>query len=602
MDKIRELIGNLLNLKVLPEGSEDNPLAGFSAEQLAAAESKAREAFSAAKESRDLEAIELTAATIQAAVAEVTRRDTVEKETEARITALETAIAPVAVVETPEPDPEPEDEEEEAVTPEVAAPPVAEIEVPVAEETVAERIAASVSETTTSTTPAPDVTITTPVVPTATGKPKSSKPLATITASGDVNGYTPGQAMRPDDIGEAFVTKGTAIKVGHQAGRSGVATIHVDYPDNRTLSSDDNANTNTAKIMEVVAAAQEETRRNLQALLASSDPAELEELTAAGGLCAPVNVRYDIFTVGSDARPLRDSFTRFGANRGGIRFNSPPVLVDVDGSVAVYLEADDDSGSRYPKDCIRVDCGADNEVEVSAITLCMEVGNFQRLSFPENFRAWWQLGKVHHAREAETTLWNRMDTLSTAVTAGEGLGAYSDSITQIIRAASQYRWRHRILPETPLRLRAPAFLRDIMKVDLLRRAAGDNQLAPTNADIARGFAAHNIAVTFILDAQSPGGTSGDIQAAGALNPWPSTVEVNLAIDGVFLFLDMGRLDFGTEIRDFDQIRQNDVGAFLETFENLAMVGPTPIQLTLNICPDGTTAGVDANFAPCVTGS
>lgn len=602
MDKIRELIGNLLNLKNLPEASEDNPLSGFSAEQLATAESKAREAFSAAKESRDLEAIELTAATIQAAVAEVTRRDTVEKETEARITALETAITPAPVVETPEADPEPEEEEVEAVTPEVAAPPVAEVETPVVEETVSERIAASVSTSTTSTLPEATIEITSPVVPTATGKPKSSKPLVTITAAGDVNGYSPGQSMQPSDIGAAFVTKGEAIKIGRQPGRSSVALLDVTYPEDRTLSSQNTAETNTARIMEVVASAQEATRRNLEAIVASRDPEEIEELTAAGGLCAPVNVRYELFTVGSDSRPLRDSFTRFGANRGGIQFNAPPTLVDVDGSVALYTETQDAEGTDYPKDCIRVDCGELVTVKVKAVTLCMEVGNFMNLSNPEAFRAWWGLGKVHHARVAETDLWTSMDALSTNVLAGEGLGAAPDTIAQITKGTSQYRWRHRIAPETPLRVRAPAFLRDILRVDLARRAPGDNTLAVTNAEVARFFAVSNTAVTWVLDAQSPGGTSGDIQGAGAINPWPTSVDVNIAIDGTFLFLDMGRLDFGTEIRDFTMIRQNDVGAFLESFEELAFVGPEAIQLTLNICPDGTSAGPDADFAPCTSGS
>lgn len=594
---IRKTIKELLDLAALPKG---DGLVGFTEDQLNQARDTAREIASYAKGSRNVDDLRSAVEAFEAISTELAARTEAAAAVDRDLEALSSRLS---TEQEEEGSGEGNGEGEGAET----AGEVSEDESIVVESTL-EPVAAAAPSTPEPAKPekkeAPAV-----IVPDPTTSPAATSTEApvTLTAAGDVKGISSGQIMAPTLVADAMLAK--ADSVGNTMnGRWPVGKM--DWLEgykaqDRFLSEDDNANVNTRKINAVVAAAQNQTREYLDRIIWEQNPSELAALVAAGGLCAPVNVRYEIFTVGTTARPLRDSLTRFGATRGGIRFNSPPTLQgDIAGSDAVniYTETDDTNSTGYPKGCLTVGCGGDNEVAVSAITLCMIVGNYQRMFFGENFTAWWGLGRVQHARIAEDAIWDRLDTLSTNVSAGELLGAAPDTLAQLERAAAQYRDRHRIDPSTPLRLRAPAFLRNILRVDMTRRMPGDSTMAVSDAEIARWFAVRGIAVTWVLDGQIAGGTSGYNQAAGALNPWPTSVDVNLSIDGTFLFLDGGSLDFGTEIRDFTMIRTNDSAAFMETFEEVAFVGPEALHITLNICPSGEAAALQDSGALCTGGS
>lgn len=610
---IREIIKALLALSDadMPEGEGTE---GFTAEQLSVARSLASEAATTAIEEKDLTAARTnveTYETLDAAIAALPEEVDVDAELAelaARITAADEADGDDA-----------EDEDDEADGTEEAADPATaeeddeaeiEVEADAEVEDVVVPIAAAAKTVLTSAQkklpPALQKAIAAKAkkkkaVPAPTGKMAAAKPKVTITAAADVQGHSAGTNMSVDDLGDAFISKASALSKTSSNGRLDVATLEVEYPQDRFLDSRDNSSVNTEKIMEVMASAQAETRRNLDALLDGGSNSELRSLTAAGGLCAPVNVRYDIFEMGTDSRPIRDALLRFGASRGGIRFNAPPVLSDVDAAVNIYTEAQDAASTGYPKGCIRVTCGADVEVKVYAVPLCMEVGNFQRLSFPENFRAWWKLGKIEHAREAEVQLWERMKTLSVHVTTGEtGLGVSRITLGTLARAGQQYRDRFRIGDEAALRIFVPSWLVTMMQVDFMRQAPGDSAVGITRQTIARYLASFNMAVTFVLDGQASGDT-GYAQVAGELNEWPASVDLILTVDGEFLFLDMGQLDFGTEIRDFTQIRNNDSGAFWETFENVAHVGPQSLWISYRICASGQTAAANASYDPCTAG-
>lgn len=584
---LKKLIKELLELSALPKGEG---LVGYTDDQLKAARDTAREIASYAKDVKNVDDLRAAVEVFEAISTELTTRSEVAAQTDAEIADLASKLSQDGEGDDANGDEGNSDDgnssgdgDANADAPETKVEAAKELE-PVAASSI-------------------------PVVPDPTTPVTASAdaPIVLI-AGGDVKGLSAGQSMDPSMVADAMMTKANAMHKSHAGQPITVGTLEWTYPEDRFLDHEDSKARNMAKVNAVVAAAQEQTREYLDQILWEKDPAKLRSLVAAGGLCAPVNVRYELFTVGTTARPLRDSLTRFGATRGGIRFNKPPTLTDLRTAqggvkaVNIYTEAQDASGADYPKGCIRVECTDDVEVAVASITLCMVVGNYSKMFNRESFDAWWGLGRVEHARRAEAAIWARLDTLSTNVAAGEGLGATPDTLAAVERAATQYRDRHRVDPDTPLRMRAPAFLANIMRVDMARRAPGDNQLAVPLTEIVRWFAARGIAVTWVLDGQYASGTAQYTQTAGALNPWPDSVDVNIAIDGTFLFLDGGTLDFGTEIRDFDMIKANDVGAFMETFEEVAFVGPEAEMLTLDICPDGSTAGPNTSFDPCTSGS
>jgi hypothetical protein len=87
------------------------------------------------------------------------------------------------------------------------------------------------------------------------------------------------------------------------------------------------------------------------------------------------------------------------------------------------------------------------------------------------------------------------------------------------------------------------------------------------------------------------------QGAGALNPWPDTVQWGLYDEGHHLFLDGGTLDLGI-VRDSTLNRTNDFETFVETFEGLAPRGVESIWITSTVCPDGTSAAAIEDAVDC----
>jgi hypothetical protein len=148
----------------------------------------------------------------------------------------------------------------------------------------------------------------------------SVAPVA-ITAGADIPGYTAGSELSDmKAVAEAMSKRlhGLRRVNGGDGEQHIVASITTSYPEARTLTQD--AEANWDKIQAV------------------SSP---EAITASGGHSAPFTVKYDIFGIGTTERPVRDALPRFQADRGGIRFITPPVLSDYDNAVGVWTNVVD---------------------------------------------------------------------------------------------------------------------------------------------------------------------------------------------------------------------------------------------------------------------
>jgi hypothetical protein len=356
--------------------------------------------------------------------------------------------------------------------------------------------------------------------------------------------------------------------------RALVASVRLDLPDERRLGLD---------VVE-----------NGARIAAVTSP---QAITASGGICAPVNVSYDLAQITTADRPLRDSLAFFQADRGGVRFIPPPNLTDVEEAVGVWTEANDQNPTNpTTKPCLTVTCAQEQEVLVEAITRCLQFGNFNARTFPEQVTAYLELSLAAHARTAENRLWDAMATASTAVSTGQLLGAARDVLTVLDRATAQFRSRNRMPARAPLQLWAPAWLTDLLRADLARQQPGDNTLAVADAQLAQFFTTRNVTVTGSLDASQEFGTQG----VGPLDGWPGTVDVILSHPGAFLFLDAGTLDLGI-VRDSTLNATNDFQIFAETFEAVAFVGIESLAITMDVCANGETSGT-TTINPCLTGS
>ena len=394
---------------------------------------------------------------------------------------------------------------------------------------------------------------------------ESVAPVA-ITAGADIPGYTAGSSLDSmDAVAEAMAKRlhGLRRVNGGDGEQHIVASLTTSYPEERTLSTD--AEENWSKIHAVTSP---------------------EAIVAAGGHVAPFEARYDIFGMGTTARPVRDSLPRFQADRGGIRFVTPPALVDHADAVGIWTAANDAAETPSPsaKSSLTVSAAAENTVATDAITLQMQFGNLATRAYPELIARHNELGLIQHAREAEAQTLTAIGAASTAVTSTSLIGMGRDVLVQVGRAAAAYRSRHRLEADAPLRVIMPAWVKDAMVADLALAMPGDNTLA-AGAEIDGYLASRGINVTFTLD--------GDVfaaQSSGAMTEFKDTFVWYIFAEGTFLFLDGGTLDLGI-IRDSTLVGTNDYKMFVETFEGVAKVGVESIKVTSTVQVNGAAAAL-----------
>lgn len=410
--------------------------------------------------------------------------------------------------------------------------------------------------------------------------------VATITAAADIKGFSSGDTMSGlRDVAQAFLDRRKSMK--HTTGGDGeqalVASISTAdfYNEDRVLDSEDFAG-NRAKVEAVVASLRNKT---------SEDTA----LVAAGGLLGPVDTTWEIYKLGeTTGRPVKDALPSFNADRGGLRFMTPPVLKDLEGAVSIWTLQDDidaaEPGSVKTKPCIRVEAGEEVTVYLEAMPLCLTFGNLGSRAYPELVERHIELAMVWQARFAETRLLTRIGALSTAVTAAKQLGAARDIFVQIEQAAAGLRSRHRLDEHAPFKAMFPVWFKNALRADLVKQIPGDGQEAAFNlaeATINKWFASRNINVTWFVDGEE-GQILGE-QAAGGLNEFPANVIWYLFPEGTFLYLDGATIDLGI-VRDSTLNATNDYKMFLETFENVAKVGVESLRVTSELAIAGASAG------------
>jgi hypothetical protein len=391
----------------------------------------------------------------------------------------------------------------------------------------------------------------------------SVAPVA-ITAGADIPGYTAGSSVdNMKDVADLMAKRIHTLRRvnGGDGEQHIVASVTTQFPEGRTLTQD--AESNWAKIQAVTSP---------------------EAIVASGGHVAPFETRYEIFGLGSTARPVRDSLARFQADRGGIRFVTPPVLSSYGNAVGIWTAANDSAETPGTKASLTVTAASENTVATDAVTLQLQFGNLATRAYPELIARHNELGLIQHAREAEQNLLTKIGDASTAVTTTSLIGFGRDFLVQIGRAAAAYRSRHRLEADAPLRVIIPSWVKDAMAADLALAMPGDNTLN-AYAEIDGYVAARGVNLTVSLDA----GVFG-AQSTGALTEFADSFDWFMFAEGTFLFLDGGTLDLGI-IRDSSLVGTNDYKMFVETFEGVAKVGIESLKVTSTISINGVAAAL-----------
>lgn len=393
---------------------------------------------------------------------------------------------------------------------------------------------------------------------------QASVAAVAITAGADIPGYSAGSEVKDMNEVAGLMAKrlhGFRNVNGGNGEQHIVASFSTSFPEERTLTND--AESNWAKINAVTSP---------------------EALVASGGHAAPFEVKYDIFGIGTTARPVRDCLPKFQANRGGIRFVTPPVLSSYANAVGVWTNATDITPGTETKLSLTVSAAAETTVATDAVTLQMQFGNLATRAYPELIARHNELGLIQHSREAEQYLMSKIGAASTAITSTSVIGFGRDFLVQLGRAAAAYRSRHRLEVDAPLRAIIPGWVKDAMAADLTLSAPGDNNMN-AYAEIEGYAAARNVNLCTSLDATVFGS-----QSAAAMLEFPDSFAWYLFAEGSFLFLDGGTLDLGI-VRDSTLVGTNDYKMFVETFEGIAFVGVESLQITSTISVNGVAAAL-----------
>jgi len=357
------------------------------------------------------------------------------------------------------------------------------------------------------------------------------------------------------------------------------------YPPERMLSAED-SESNFAKVAAVTASGEIEK--------AFADRRQDNSLVATGGLCAPVTPYYQLQMLSVANRPVRAALPAFNADRGGIRYARPATLASITTAVGVKTAAQDAAGgSSAQKTCQVVDCPPFQETDVEIIFHCLQFGNLGARTFPERVAQWNALVLAAHARTAETVLLDGIDAASTQVTASDNglLGASSNLLSQALTAAQGLRSRHRMDPNTVLRVLYPYWVLDLLVSDVYKSQFERFDMTPDA--FVRLLRAGNIEPTFYIDSATGKSQIYGTQAATALLNFPATVVWYLFPEGSFLYVDGGILELGL-VRDSVLNKTNDFQIFGESFENVAFVGIESLAITSTTCDSGAVALPIAN--------
>jgi hypothetical protein len=404
---------------------------------------------------------------------------------------------------------------------------------------------------------------------------------AVLTASAKLRGIDLGQPI--EDRNELAAGMSDLLismpKDGPPRGDVVCASARWHYPEDRQLSADQDRN---AQIMDAVC--------------------HPTALVATGGICLPVNVDYAIPTFATPDRPIRDGLPGFEATRGGLRYVQAPDIGAWAAATGIWTEAMDVAPAAQTKPIVSLACGTEQLVYVEAVSTRIGIGNMQSRFAPEQVAANTDLAMVAASRVAENNLLNLIAAACVQnVTTAQLLGATRDVITTLNVAIAAYRNAHRIPDTQAITAIFPAWLKQLIKVDLAREIghsqnADWNVLALSDEQVEDLFTAQGVKAIWHLDGQ-PNTVSGGIaqtfaiQAAGAILAFPTKLVFYLFAEGQMQFLDGGRLDLGV-VRDSTLDATNDFELFVETFETVAFRGfaSGAIQYVSTLCANGASTG------------
>jgi hypothetical protein len=424
--------------------------------------------------------------------------------------------------------------------------------------------------------------------------PQVAAPKATlpVTAAGTGNALASLEAL-----GAAFTRMANDIpttQLGNSAPRHKVATITNEFAHTADM------NTNPYVLQEIID----------EMMAADGSPA----LTAAGGWCAPNEIRYNFFNIAEEPSGLLDLPT-VGVTRGGLQWPVSPAIGDVFfqaggsnpasgfGGFAfsfantsdpwLWSESDDIltvTGS-VNKPTLRVPCSSFTSGRLEAYGLTLTAGNLTDSAYPEQTQNFLRLLRMAYAHAINARL---ISLVVAGATSFSGLGAANMPAFQTILdgvelAATDYRNKFAMADDAVLEVMLPRWVLAVMRADLAWRNNVERESVPDS--VIRGyFTDRGVRVQFVSDWQVRGsGLPGT--SATTLVKFPATADMIMFAPGTFLHGQGMSLDLGV-VRDSVLNSENDfTAAWAEETHMIAKVGHEARKYTITFGVNGSgTAG------------
>jgi hypothetical protein len=394
--------------------------------------------------------------------------------------------------------------------------------------------------------------------------PPDPNPRPEITASVDVPGYSPGQALDMAGVTEGIIRRANALKTA--GGGVGLTASYRLPFDPQLIVNDSSSGT-------------EGTR----AVLLAGEQNRLQggNLVASGGWCSPSET---VYTLTGMACPE-------------MLWDLPEIQLarlDISTLTWVHTEADDIAGN--PKPCFKIPCPEPVEVRCEAIGACLESGILTQRHFPELVAFYQSQAMIAHEIRIKQELFTAALAASTPVTIAATFGAFSALFAAVALQAADITEKLSLCQNISIEVVFPWWSKNLMLADIARQ---------------NGVSVADINVQEIISAFAQLGIS--IQWARGLNPavpdqiggqapaetWPDSIPFLIYPAGTFEAGRGGEISLGV-IHDSAKFQTNDYTAlFTEECTALIARNAEARIVTVPVCPDGRTGeqlGIDCPIA------
>jgi hypothetical protein len=339
----------------------------------------------------------------------------------------------------------------------------------------------------------------------------------------------------------------------------------------------------------------------------SRSASAFETIVAAGGWCAPSQIRYDFFNIAAQSGMI--DLPTFGVERGGINFPVSPSLADTFSPALPWYTAF--SNATVPwlwtegsdilavtgsptKPCIRVPCSTMSDVRLECYGICLTAGNLADNAWPESTANFLRLLMAAHYHAANARYISAIAGLAVAnagcTATGSGAAAPLLNIAEL--SGWDYRAKYGMAATDVIEWVLPEWAKGVVRADLAKRTGVSDFMRIPDDEIARWFDVRNIRVQFVQDYQVRAAGQPGAITTGGITQYPSTLKGLMYAAGTVARGNGMSLDLGV-VRDSTLNETNDfTAAWMEECHLIAKFGHEVREYTVNICPDGTTGAAD----------